>query len=230
MSLATIIEDIFVKDNKGQIIKQFAKEQIPIMTSFIPNIGGVVTSEFQAIEHIIKDHRTVFFYRKFKTFIMELEDLTYEQRIKFAEEIREKAKDTFGYVLVDMVDRLDNINKQEFFAKLIIARIHNFITIDDFFRLHSLLERIPYTDLAKLPQYQYGYYDESGGSELLFAVGALNFSYISTENGTKYILSALGEKLLCFGLGIRLEVQRERGISLEPPTASEEELDQILDT
>ena len=43
------------------------------------------------------------------------------------------------------------------------------ISIEDFFRLSSMLERIPYVDLAKLELYNQDFYDDEGDSELLFA-------------------------------------------------------------
>ena len=82
-------------------------------------------------------------------YVQGLKETTAEERHKFADEIREKAEDASGNVIAGMIDRLDNINKQEVFSKLTIARIHGFISVEEFFLLHSLLERIPYVDLAK---------------------------------------------------------------------------------
>lgn len=120
----------------------------------------------------------------------------------FSDEIRKKVEDAAGNVIAGMIDRLDNIKKQEVFAKLTIARIHGFINVEEFFRLHSLLERIPYVDLAKLSYYKEYYYDESGDTELLFATAALKLASISVEDGNKYVLSALSENILLFVLDL----------------------------
>ena len=126
-----------------------------------------------------------------------MKETTVEERQQFSEDIQQKAEDGAGNVIINMVDRLDNINKKTVFAKLSVARIHNFINVEDFFRLHSLLERIPYVDLKLLPQYKDPYYDESGDTELLFATGALEIETIDTKGeSNKYKLSRLGELLM----------------------------------
>lgn len=103
-----------------------------------------------------------------------------------------------------LVDRIDNINKEKILANLVKAKVVNEISVDDFFRLSSMLERIPYVDLVKLELYNKDYYDEDGDSELLFATGALQQSIIDAEGGNKYVLSKLGKKLLIFGLHIEV--------------------------
>ena len=131
---------------------------------------------------------------------MGLKETSGEERSRFALDIQEIAEDYSGNVICGMVDRLDNINKEKAFAKLSVARIHGFISIQDFFRLHSLLERIPYVDLKELPKYKEPFYDETGDTELLFATGALEIDTIDTKGGSnRYKLSRLGEALLCGG-------------------------------
>lgn len=150
----------------------------------------------------IVDYREGEFFRKYCRYLLELVETTPEQRHQFSRELQDKAGDFSGNVICGMVDRLDNINKETVFARLSVARIHGFITIEDFFRLHSLLERIPYVDLKELPKYKEPFYDESGDTELLFATGALVIHTIANESN-EYILSALGEKLLLWGCGVK---------------------------
>lgn len=208
-------------DNKGD----FWKKQLKIVLSGLTSgFTGALEREIQAVN----DYRTGELFRKFVFYVHGLKETTSEERHMFADEIRKKAEDAPGNVIAGMIDRLDNINKQEVFAKLTIARIHGFINVEDFLRLHSLLERIPYVDLAKLPYYNEDYYDESGDTELLFATGALKLASISAEDGNKYVLSALGENLLRFGIGVNIDVKRERGTELEPRTATKEDIDELF--
>lgn len=58
-----------------------------------------------------------------------------------------------------MIYCLDNINKQKNLANLTKARINGQISIEDFFRLSNMLERIPYVDLESLHNYIENYYD-----------------------------------------------------------------------
>ena len=129
-----------------------------------------------------------------------------------------------------MVDRLDNINKETVFAKLTVARIHGTISVEDFFRLHSLLERIPYVDLKLLPRYKDPFYDESGDTELLFATGALEIETIDTKGEpNKYILSRLGASLLRWGFNIHLDLEHGKGTNVELNIGDDSDIEAIFD-
>ena len=194
------------------------------VASLIPYVGGAAAEELQ----MYYDYKDDEFFRKFVGYLMELKETTAEERNRFAQDVQEIAEDFSGNVICGMVDRLDNINKEKAFAKLTVARIHGLISIQDFFRLHSLLERIPYMDLKELPKYKEPFYDETGDTELLFATGALVIHTIDANESNKYILSALGEKLLLWGCGVNIEMEREKGTNIEVDTASEEDIEEIF--
>ena len=204
--------------------KEFWKNQLKAALNLIPGVGGTLAQELQNYE----DYKLSEFFRKFTSFILELTDVSAEERVKFSDEVQKKAEDTSGNVILGMVDRMDNINKEKIFASLTKARIHGFISIEDFFRLSSLLERIPYVDLALLPHYKEPYYDESGDSELLYATGALEVHTIDYNGSNKYLLSILGEKLLYFGCGVKLDVKREKGTNIALNTATKEDIEEIV--
>ena len=178
---------------------------------------------------VILDYRQENFFRKFVCYICGLKDTTQEQRCKFADEIEKKTDDKSGYVLMDMIDRLDNINKLTILANLTRARLDEFISIEQFFRLYSLLERIPYVDLVSLSKYNTEYYDESGDTELLYATGALIQTSIGEKGNSKYVLSILGEELLLWGVKINIQVQRKQGTSIGLNYASKETAESIID-
>lgn len=190
------------------------KDQLKAVLDLIGSWGNPVSgvaggAKFVLDEiDIFENYKLSEFFRKFTAFALELTDVSAEERVKFSEEVQKKANDYSGNVLMGMVDRLDNINKGQVLANLIKARIHQFISVDDFFRLSSMLERIPYVDLDMLKYYKESYYDESGDTELLYATGALNQNTINIYGRNKYVLSTLGEKLLRFGLMTPVEVER----------------------
>lgn len=194
------------------------------IASLIPYVGGAVVEEIQQYYDYKEDE----FFRKFVNFMVGLKETTSEERHQFAQEIQDKAEDFSGNVICNMVDRLDNINKETVFAQLSVSRIHEFISVEDFFRLHTLLERIPYVDLKELPKYKEPFYDESGDSELLYATGALELHTIDANESNKYILSALGEKLLLWGCGVNIDMKREKGTNIEVDTASDEDIEEIF--
>lgn len=187
---------------------------------------GAAESEIQAFV----GYQESVFFRKYATYLLGLVDTSPEKRHKFAEEIQKKAEDSAGNVISGMVARLDNINKETVFAKLSVARIHGAISTEDFFRVYSLLERIPYVDLKQLPRYKEPFCDESGDTELLFATGALEIETIDSKGGSnKYKLSRLGELLLRWGFNIHLELEHGKGTNVELNRATQEDIDEIFE-
>lgn len=180
------------------------------IVNLIPTLGGAVAQEIQ----VFQDYKESEFFRKYTAFILGVVDTTEKEREKFAEEIAKKANDAAGNVIAGMVDRLDNINKEVILANLTKARIEEMISIENFFRLASVLERVPYIDLAKLPSYQTPYYDEEGDTELLNSTGVLRPVLLSGEGDT-YILSPLGVKLLKYGLKTNVKIANVKGTSVD---------------
>lgn len=185
-------------------------EQLKAIVNLIPTLGGALAQEIQ----VFQDYKESEFFRKYTAFILGVVDTSEKEREKFAEEIAKKANDAAGNVIAGMVDRLDNINKEVILANLTKARIDDKISIENFFRLASVLERIPYIDLAKLPSYQTPYYDEDGDTELLNSTGVLRPVLLS-EDGDTYILSPLGVKLLQYGLKTNVKIANIKGTSVD---------------
>jgi len=203
-----------VKDQVLAVFKLLCKDYLGAAESEIRAIIGYKESEF---------------FRKYATYILGFDKTTPDQRHKFSEDIQKKAEDSAGNVISEMVDRLDNINKETVFAKLSVARIHDAINIEDFFRLYSLLERIPYVDLKELPRYKEPFYDEGGDTELLFATGALEIDTIDSMGySNMYKLSRLGELLLRWGFNIHLELEHGKGTSVTIDAVSSDYVDEQI--
>lgn len=212
-----------IKDAKKNPIKDQVFALLKVVAG---DVLGAAESEMQAIS----DYKESEFFRKYACYLCELVETTPDDRYKFCQEIQDKAEDYSGNVILGMVDSLDNINKQSILAQLTIAKVHGAISIEDFFRLHSLLERIPWVDLKELPKYKDPYYDEDGDTELLFATGALEMNIIDTKGSSnKYILSRLGEMLLRWGLGIHLELEHGKGTNVELDVVTAQDIDEITD-
>lgn len=227
-NISEVVSGLMLTPDLGKLIplkeNGFWKNQLKAALNLIPKVGGALAQELQNYE----DYKLSEFFRKFTAFILELTDVSVDERVKFSEEVQKKAEDMSGNVILGMVDRLDNINKQKILANLTKARIHGFISIEDFFRLSSMLERIPYVDLKLLAHYKEPYYDDSGDTELLYATGALEIHTIDYSGSNKYILSLLGEKILRFGCCINLDMKREKGTNLELPTMTEDDVHEIV--
>lgn len=205
----SIVSSTVVAKSKFDYINWW--DQLCAIVSAIPCVGGSLSTEIQSIKNSVAEYKAYEFFRKFTCFICELGELTDTQRNEFVSEVEKVAEDASGNVIMGLVDRLDNINKEKILANLVIAKGKGEISIEDFFRLSSMLERIPYVDLAKLELYNQDYYDDEGDSELLFATGSLQQSVIDEEDGNKYVLSKLGGKLLKYGLRVEVSDSQPRG-------------------
>lgn len=184
--------------------------QICAIVNLIPVCGGAIAQEIQSTINAVSNYKAAEFLRKLTCFVCNLGEMSDEQRQQFVDEIEQAAEDSAGNVILGIVDRLDSIHKQKILANLVKSKALGFISVQDFFRLSSALERIPYVDIEQLPNYCKDYYDPNGDTELLFASGVLVQTLADIE-GNKYRLSALGVKLMTFGLQVNVEVKEARG-------------------
>lgn len=227
-SLSEIVEQS-LKSVSLQDIKDIKKRSIKdIILVLLKLVSGDVLGSLESVIQGLSDYKEEEFFRKYAYYLYELVDTTPEERCKFCQEIQDSANDFSGNVILGIVDRLDNINKETIFARLTIAKINEFISIEDFFRLSSMLERIPYIDLKELPRYKEPLYDESGDTELLYSTGALILHTLDANGSNKYILSILGEKLLLWGFGINLKMVREQGTNMALNYVTNDDIDEII--
>ena len=228
-NIAVVINELFTADDlrtiKKENLRGLGKNILVSSFNLIPEVGGMIAGVIQGIQ----SYRELELFRKLLLFIYEIKDTSEKDRNKFVNEIETIAHDYSGSILTGMIDRIDNINKSVILANLVKNKIQSYISIEDFFRLSSMLERIPYVDLVNLPKYQVDYYDESGDTELLFAAGALVQTSIDANDNSKYKLSILGEKLLTYGKGIELEIERKIGTEMSLNVATDEDISKIFE-
>ena len=138
------------------------------------------------------------FAKKFIGFLYGLKEIPVRKREKFINELRKSGEAT-GELILSIIDRLNHRSKTAILANLCIARIEEQISIEDFFRLVSMLERIPYVDLNRLEDYKEKFY-EPGASEMLYTAGAVRQVVMDAVGDNLYQLTELGLRMLCFGL------------------------------
>lgn len=200
--MPAIVQGVFSTNDLQRLFnrdkKDLAKEIGFKMLNLIPSVGSILA----AAPELYQGYRENELFRKLCKVMLDIKDVKEPERQRFLQEIEEKAKDFSGNVLMNMIDRLDNINKSTVLANLIHARTDGQISIDDFFRLVSILERIPYTDLEKLIAFNEPYYDASGVTELLNATGAIDVCVMDLNPGStnQYELTPLGSMLVQYGL------------------------------
>lgn len=216
--LSVVVKDILESDDLQNInkvdLKNISKEALIGVFNYVPVVGGVIASYLQIAKNNRETYLEMDFYRKLLAFIYGIKDLQPKDIKSFMDDVEENAKDFSGSVITNLISKTDNINKATVLANLIKSRVNNDITIHDFFRLSSMLERIPYIDLNELERYQKAYYDKSGDTELLYATGALKLDTIDAQDENLYILSELGQKLLKYGLLRNTHVENQGGTSV----------------
>lgn len=160
----------------------------------VPVIG--VVNKLLKLRNSIKDR---LFIEKLQTFIYGTSGLDEIKRKKALKDIEEKMKSRSGEQLLYMIDRMNNKQKIDYLSKLFVARVNDVIDTECFFRLFTILERIPYLDLEKLKLYKSDYYDVYT-VDLFHSMGVIRLSKINNGyenmNSDKYILSYLGIKLI----------------------------------
>lgn len=169
----------------------------------IPIVGLLVGS--YKVTKNIKDFR---FAQKIAKYIYGQKDKSIAERTKFIEDFCESNQEHNCSILLDVIDRIDNVNKIGILCNLVDAEISGLITIKQFNRLIVALERVPFSDLSSLKNYLDDYYN-SGETEMFYGAGLVYQSIIdggyadedeNDEDGCKYKLSQNGQLLLEYGM------------------------------
>ena len=238
-NLPVVVKDILESTDLQKIkkvdLKNIGKEALIGAFNCIPVLGGVVASILQIVRSNRETYVEMEFYRKLLALIYGIKELKPDDIKSFMDEVEYNARDFSGSVITHLVNKIDNVNKASILANLIKSRVNNEISIHDFFRLSSMLDRIPYIDLNELEKYQKAYYDDSGDTELLYATGALKLDTIDAQEENLYILSELGRKLLKYGMLRSAHVDNHGGTSvtgvvMEGDYVSSEEIDSMFNS
>lgn len=166
--------------------------------------------------------REKIYVSKCAKYIYELEEVSDEERNEFYEELESRNKQDSATTILGLIDRYDNINKVEILVNLLKANVKQEISIEDFLRLSSLLERIPYVDIENLEKFKTNNYI-SGTTDILLSAGCIRLTVIdggdaSGRSEDKYRLTELGIMLCRHGLNIGLDDDNEQGIAISSNT------------
>ena len=183
------------------------------LVSCIPVAGGFVSNGIDAFL-TYKDYE---FFRKFGRFLYDLEELPEDKREEFCRDVEKHALDSSGNVLLNLIDQLDNINKVGIQANLVKAKVAGEISGPEFFRLSSLLARIPFTDIVSMEKYKQPYFSPDGETDVLLSVGAIALQTLDANGPCKYVLSDLGYRFLRFGVGIQVDSTDSKGVLYRNP-------------
>lgn len=213
------IPDIVKETMLSEDLSDFAKVGIKgSLGDFFKRVLCFVSKSFEAVSIGIDfyiDISDALFFKKFNYYLYGLIETTDKQRNKFMNEVEKAAEDNSENVLMGMISRIDNIHKSTILANLTRARINNEISIEDFFRISTVVERVPYPDFKYLPEFTQRNYIPGGVSELLLSAGVLSQTGIDgNEDHDWFELSPIGTKLMKYGLEYNVEVKDKTKIEL----------------
>ena len=204
LSVVDSFESTFDMDNVKDLMLTLGDGTIDVLTNNNAVDSFPVLGVLHGIYKIGKNFNTARLMKKTWAFLWNTQDFTQEQKRKFLKDFSEANQERGAEVLLDIINRIENINKITVLSNLIKSRIEESISIEELVRLVFILERVPISDLTKLYDYKENHY-VSGESELLYASGLVYEAVLDRDNGSQYALSANGRQLLKFGLGIDVE-------------------------
>ena len=96
--------------------------------------------------------RDYFLIRKIWSFLQGIKDVGDKEKSKFIKDMEgdKNHRREVGEKLIMLLDRLDDLSKPEMIAKLFKAHLKDKITLNEFFRFSSIIERVFINDLTGL--------------------------------------------------------------------------------
>lgn len=167
----------------------------------IPILGWVVKTQ-----EAFQDFRNLVFCKKIYRFLIFTSRYSKKQIVDFFEEYSSANQENGYESMLLVLERMDNYNKVDVMANLLKAKLAGKLSIDNFIRLTSSLQIVPYVDLRCMPDYL-----KSIGTRhdtyMLLAAGLLYQSAIGVdgvgrENSSHYQLNDNGLLFVQYGLGI----------------------------
>ena len=167
----------------------------------IPILGWVVKTQ-----EAFQDFRNLVFCKKIYRFLIFTSRYSKKQIADFFEEYSSANQENGYESMLLILERMDNYNKVDVMANLLKAKLSGKLSIDNFIRLTSSLQIVPYVDLRCMSDYL-----ESIGirhdTYMLLAAGLLYQSAIGVdgvgrENSSHYQLNDNGLLFVQYGLGI----------------------------
>ena len=171
--------------------------------------------EIPVVEFLHRGYKTVvtvqqiLFIKKIENFLVELSNLSSEERQKFVEELEKnpQKKRIFGEFLLLQIDSADSLEKPSILGRLFKYHILGNISYEDAMRLAFIVNRVYMSDLDYLTRFSSGIQSNPNIDASLQSAGLLHLAVIDGGNlsergsgGFIYELNDYGKMLLQYGL------------------------------
>ena len=192
----------------------------------IPILRWVVKTQ-----EAFQDFRNFVFCKKIYKFLVFTSGYSRKEIENFFEEYSHASQENGYEAMLLVLDRMDNYNKVDIMTRLLKAKLDGKLSIDNFIRLTSALQIVPFVDIKRLPDYM-----KSIGTRhdtyMLLAAGLLYNTHIGvdavgSDNSNCYQLNDIGLLFVKYGLRIDTSSYIKSPAPIE--FATEEDARRIID-
>lgn len=212
-NLVESFENSLLSDDKKDLIATVGDTSIDAIVSNGALDGIPILGILNGIYKVGKNVQTLRLCKKVAKFLYDANSISQSDKERFIKEYTEINKEKGTELLLNVIDKIDNINKIERLANLMKAKVNGEISIENFVRLSLVIEKLPYVDFCNLEKYKQDY-SEVGTDDILLSAGVIYNSVIDANDGDKYKLNYIGKLLLRYGIGIDTDVNAPTPVSM----------------
>lgn len=212
-NLVESFENSLLSNDKKDLIATVGDTSIDAVVSNGALDGIPILGILNGIYKVGKNVQTLRLCKKVAKFLYDTNSISQSDKERFIKEYTEINKEKGAELLLNVIDKIDNINKIECLANMMRAKVNGEISIENFVRLCLVIEKLPYVDFCNLEKYKQDY-SEVGTDDILLSAGVIYNSIIDANDGDKYKLNYIGKLLLRYGMGKDTDVNAPTPVSM----------------
>lgn len=202
-----IIEDFGVLNIGSDVI-------CAILDSALSNIPTII----RKIGSFARSYQDIVLTKNLVQFIEDTSKIDKDKKQEILSELSTKSEEDVGTILMNLLSKLDNINKVKIVSFLFHSLSQDEIDAEMFLRLSSVVERIPYVDLKHIEDFKEDNYVPCI-AESLYSAGVIGLSVIDGgdvegKGQDMYKITPIGSYLLKYGLGVDPSTKPTSSISI----------------
>lgn len=199
------IEDQETKLNE-MMLKDFGALNIgtDVICAILDAALGNIPTIVRKIGNFARSYQDIVLAKNLKQFIEDTSKIDKNKKQEILNKISEKSEEDVGAILMNLLSKLDNINKVKIISLLFHSLAQDEIDTEMFLRLSSVVERIPYVDLKHIEDFQKDNYVPCV-AESLYSAGVIGLSVIDGGDAEgkgqdMYRITPIGYYLLKYGM------------------------------